>query len=354
VAKRQKPVEFVKLTNGDDFHLGGENVDGKRGDDTLLALGDSTLRGGRGADKFAFIYLTAGTTIIKDFNRAEGDMISVLSSRPGKFENIGWLLVDNAFSPEAMANGEAGQIVQVANSDGTYTLSFYYSKQEVSTFDIIVNTKIIPSDFRGGNGVQYPVNPTENADNIVGFNGVDRIDLLSGDDTYDGLSGNDEIYGGAGNDTLRAGNPIGTTIGGSKIYGGSGTDVLIAGSAQDILNGGGGGDAMYGGGGADRFVYLAVTDSTRVNNDVIHDFSSFEGDKIDLSAIDADTLLEGNQAFTFIDGAFCSRPGELRSQIDLSGPVASTYVYGDVDGDGVADFVLQILGSGPQAADFIF
>ena len=90
----------------------------------------------------------------------------------------------------------------------------------MSAFEIIINTEVIPSDFRGGEGwVQYPATPTDGADSFVGYHGSDRIELLGGDDTYDGLSGDDQIDGGSGNDTLRAGDPIGTVIGGSAISG---------------------------------------------------------------------------------------------------------------------------------------
>jgi Ca2+-binding RTX toxin-like protein len=365
VAKRQKPVKFVNLTNGDDFHLGGENVDGKRGDDTLLALGGSTIRGGRGADTFAFIYTTVGTTVIKDFHRDEGDMINILSSRPGRFDNIGWLLVDDAFSLDVLPNGEAGQIVQVANGDGTYTLSFYYSKMDVATFDIIVKTKLIPSDFNGENWVRYVANPTEGADNIVGFNGADRIHLLGGDDIYDGVSGNDEIYGGAGNDTIRVGNPIGTVIGGSRIYGESGDDVLIGGSGQDILDGGDGNDTLAGGGtgdyliggsGADTYVYSGIWESAAVPlsasnlRDTIDGFDPLSGDIIDLRQLDIDLVTAGVQTaeWTFTgseyvgDLAGAQMTLQIAPSINGAGTILSLYLD---DGDAAPDFQIQLSGS---------
>ncbi len=56
----------------------------------------------------------------------------------------------------------------------------------------------------------------------------------------------------------------------------------------DVLTGGGGGDALKGGAGNDRFVYTALSDSavSGLGKDTIRDFAT--GDKIDLSAIDAD------------------------------------------------------------------
>jgi hypothetical protein len=56
---------------------------------------------------------------------------------------------------------------------------------------------------------------------------------------------------------------------------------------------------------------------------------------------------------TVIDGtgAFTGNAGELRYQ-ELNG---NTYVYGDTDGDGTADFTICLTGSHTLASgDFIF
>ena len=64
-----------------------------------------------------------------------------------------------------------------------------------------------------------------------------------------------------------------------------------------------------------------------------------QGDKIDLKTIDANTKAAGDQAFTFIGtGAFQKKAGELRYE-KKSG---DTFVYGDVNGDGKADFAILI------------
>jgi hypothetical protein len=53
-------------------------------------------------------------------------------------------------------------------------------------------------------------------------------------------------------------------------------------------------------------------------------------------------VLAGDQAFTFIgDSAFSGVAGELR----YGQAAGSTYVYGDTDGDGVADVVLALTGT---------
>ena len=70
--------------------------------------------------------------------------------------------------------------------------------------------------------------------------------------------------------------------------------------------------------------------------DVILDFESV--DIIDLSRIDANVQKGGNQKFKFIDDdPFGGHRGELRFANDV--------LSGDVDGDGKADFQIQVNGA---------
>ena len=112
--------------------------------------------------------------------------------------------------------------------------------------------------------------------------------------------------------------------------------------------------ALTGGGGNDVFRYDNVAESNSTERDGIQDFNS--GDLIDLSRIDANTLVGGDQAFNFIgSAAFSNTAGELRFEnISLGGPI--WLVQGDTDGNGVSDFevVLVISPADPiTASDFI-
>jgi len=97
---------------------------------------------------------------------------------------------------------------------------------------------------------------------------------------------------------------------------------------------------------ADRFVYNDVSDSLLAAPDQIGDFSTAEGDLIDLSLIDANANVAGNQAFTFIGAnAFTGTAGELNF---LNG-----FVEGDINGDAVADFRIQLFVGNLAATDFL-
>ena len=111
---------------------------------------------------------------------------------------------------------------------------------------------------------------------------------------------------------------------------------------------------LTGGADADTFVFTAVGDSVvGAGADRITDFARSQGDKIDLSAIDANTAIAGNQAFTFIgSGLFTHRAGELRA-VNTSPGV--TTIAADVNGDGASDFHITLTGNfALVASDFMF
>ena len=160
---------------------------------------------------------------------------------------------------------------------------------------------------------------TAAANTLVGGNDKDLIF---------GLGGNDKLIGGGNNDTLT---------------GAAGADILTGGLGVDTLNGGFGRDIMTGNAQRDVFDFnlVAETGKTPFTRDVIKDFTHFQGDDIDLSTIDAKAG-PLNQAFSFIgQAAFSGVKGQLHYKFE--GP-AKTIVEGDIDGNKVADFQIELTG----------
>ena len=84
--------------------------------------------------------------------------------------------------------------------------------------------------------------------------------------------------------------------------------------------------------------------------DIIRDFSSTDADKINLGFVDANSANGAgtNEAFAFIGtNAFHNVAGELRYE-QVSGDI---FVYGDTNGDGIADFMIRLDGLTPSAAE---
>jgi VCBS repeat-containing protein len=170
----------------------------------------------------------------------------------------------------------------------------------------------------------------------IALTGIVSVDGGKGNDSLTGTAGADKLLGGAGDDSL---------------LGADGADVLIGGAGVDRLTGGAGADVLTGGTGKDVFVFTALAESSAGTGiDHIVDFKT-KGDTIDLSAIDANNNVAGDQAFAFIGtAAFGGIAGQLRVGTD-AGKVA---LFADVNGDKVTDFEILFDSAAKFAAtDFV-
>lgn len=194
------------------------------------------------------------------------------------------------------------------------------------------NTRIVESAKGGYDTVRSSVSYAlpDNVEKIVllgktdiGATGNGLANEIYGNDganVLSGLGGHDRIFGGAGNDVL---------------IGGDGDDRLAGQDGDDVLIGGAGSDRLYGDAGADRFVFQHISDSPVSAGDTVVGFSAAQGDRIDLSQIDANALLQGDQHFTFIGTHAFSGAGQLRFEKGV--------LSADIDGDLRPDFAITLL-----------
>jgi Ca2+-binding RTX toxin-like protein len=249
----------------------------------------------------------------------------------------------------------------------------------------------------GGGGNDF-IDGDDGNDVLAGGAGNDVLRGLAGNDTLAGGLGNDRLDGGLGNDTYVFGNSsdvivdargvdqitstitrslasfgnienliltgsggingVGNALG-NHITGNVRGNILDGRTGNDVLTGGLGADIMTGGAGADDFDFNSVTEiGTGAARDRIIDFAHL-ADDIDLRTIDANGSAGGNGAFKFLapKGAdFTDTRGELRwFQINAAGTASDkTIIEGDVNGDGVADFQIQLTHLKTlTAADFL-
>lgn len=132
------------------------------------------------------------------------------------------------------------------------------------------------------------------------------------------------------------------------VIGSSGDDVVAGGTGVDSFVLGDGSDVLTGGAGSDLFSFLFITDSLPSSPDVITDF---DGDVIDLYAIDGDTETPGKQDLHF--GATPGHTGDVTVTYDSGQDVTFINVF--ADGDATPDMVIQLTGDHRDltAADFI-
>jgi Ca2+-binding RTX toxin-like protein len=192
----------------------------------------------------------------------------------------------------------------------------------------------------------------EQLSTALGTNAPDHLLGTAKNDWFDGGLGNDDLGGGAGSDTLIGGG------GNDTLRGGAGTDTERGGAGDDVLIGGHGHDRLEGDDGADTFLFHSIGQSPAgANRDTLTDFNPEWGDKIDLSEIDANAKVDGDQSFAFIGNkAFTGNAddpehrGELRYHAVKGGIVVS----GDVDGDHKPDFEIFVAHlAALKAADLI-
>lgn len=144
--------------------------------------------------------------------------------------------------------------------------------------------------------------------------------------------------------------------------GGNGADQLAGGGNRDVLIGGAGADDLFAQSSAnlgsdgtrDIFRYFSLSDSgvEESTRDEIFGFvkgTEAAADRIDLSDIDANVALAGDQRFTLVS-SFTAAKGEVR----LFAVGANTIVQIDGDDDSAVDMTILVSNVvGMSAADLI-
>ncbi|MDB5470722.1 MAG: hemolysin-type calcium-binding repeat family protein [Caulobacter sp.] len=162
---------------------------------------------------------------------------------------------------------------------------------------------------------------------------VEAVQLQGTADLYaTGNGGANNLQGNAGANTLT---------------GGAGVDTLNGNDGDDRIAGGVGNDLLRGGMGADTFfVFQESVGGAVLETDQIYDFNAAEGDIIDLSFIDANSRVNGNQSFHLV-GAFTKYDAahpEDTGQMTLTFAGGITTVRLDVNGDAKVDYQMKING----------
>jgi Ca2+-binding RTX toxin-like protein len=354
-------------------------ITGSAGNNILAGLGGAdTINGGGGLDTASYTASPAGVNIsliqgAASGGDADGDVLSNIQNITGSAFND---TIEGDGGNNVLSGGAGIDLLTYANATAGVNVSLAIGTAQntggagIDTITLFENlTGSAFNDTLTGSTAANVLTGGGGDDSLVGGAGADTMVGGTGDDTYSVDNAGDVVIEnpGEGTDTVLssvtytlsanvenltltgtaaingAGNAAANVItggaGNNILAGLGGADSLSGGAGNDTLNGGAGDDTLSGGVGADRFVFADVAGGVGI--DTITDFSETELDKIDLAGIDANTALAGDQAFTFIgSAAFHNIAGELRFAV-AGGGLA---VQGDTNGDGIADFTLNLSG----------
>ncbi len=390
-------IATVTLTGAAPFHLNdagdANGIVGNAGDNQItVTAGADAVDGGAGEDRLVVDYRLASGAVTGDsssnFSEAGGGGRSVTVT-DGTVEHFTVLTGSGA---DTITTGAGDDIIKTGRGAATVTAGQGYNiifgggnADTITALDggNVVHTGKGTNTVTTGGGVDVVFTGT-GADTIVTGGSHDRIVVRGGSDSVNAGAGRDRlvvdysdmttnvsggitggigktgyvghiadlkvsvvdfsnsesftITTGSGDDALTTGNGADVlrgNLGQDRFAASGGRDQLFGGAGQDVLQGGLGSDTLTGGAGADVFVFASAAEAGQgLRHDLIRDFRQAT-DRIDLSGIDANTGLSGDQAFDFIATAgFSAVAGELR--------FAHGFVAGDVDGDGMADFRIEI------------
>jgi Ca2+-binding RTX toxin-like protein len=330
------------INASDGVTQGPDIISGLAGDDTIFGLGgNDTISGGAGADT---IDGGAGIDTASYVDADAGVVASVGGGLGG--EAAGDLLINvenlvgSMFNDTLAGDDGANVLIGLGGDDrfkgggGADTLNGGSGRDTASYFnaDTGVFVDIALGSGFGGDAegdVLISIEALEGSDFGDSFLGDALGNLLLG------RGGNDVLDGRGGADTLN---------------GGDGVDVLRGRGGADILLGGAGADQLTGGDDADTFRWLSTSDAgtTFITADFVSDFNKAEGDLLDLSAIDADVTVSGNQSFEFIGREAFTEPGQVRwfTQDDR------TFIVLNTDTDGLREMIIEVAGLPTVEADW--
>ncbi len=356
-------LENLALTGSDGINGTGNTLNntltGNSGSNTLNGgTGTDILIGGSGDDTYVTDgneTITEGTdggtdTVLSSVTYTLGSNLDNLTLTGSSSINGTGNALDNTITGNAGNNllfGGAGSDVLWA-ATGNDTLS----GGEGSDAFIIDGNDVITEGTNAGtddsvySSVSYTLGANLEHLVLIGVDSFGELDLTSvaalngtGNTLNNIILGNlgaNILIGNSGNDTL---------------YGSEGADRIIGGAGRDELYGKGpglyGDDLTVGDGDVDTFVFNSAAESKSYKYDTVMDFE-VGIDKIDISAIDANSAITADQAFVF------STQADSSNAVWIEESDGNSMVYADYNGDEIADFGLLLASvTGVTAADFI-
>jgi Ca2+-binding RTX toxin-like protein len=361
-------IDAVRGTQAGDSISGaalGERLEGMAGNDTILGNdGNDTLEGGDGNDFIGggvgndsiiggagnnIIYAGLGNDTVQGGEAY--DEIYGSAGRNQLYGNGGADFIQAGTGGDFIGGGDGNDTLR--GGDGADTIYAGLGNDFVgggagndqifgSAGSNVIYAGLGNDTVQGGSGSDT-IYGSAGRNQLFGNDGNDLIYTSAAGDLAAGGAGNDSIYGSDGADTIYAGlgnDFIGGGAGNDLIYAGSGANQIFSGFGDDRIVAGTGKDVMNAGPGADVFEFSsAAAIGVGAGRDVIVGFTSGVDD-IDLRALG-----------TSFNGSAGLLGGGVKSFYYFA---SSGLLIGDQNGDGVADWVLELTGAPSVAVgDFL-
>lgn len=319
--------DYIRGYDGDDY------LDGDRGGDTLMGgTGQNLLVGGFGQNVVSYADATRGVTVSLQLSGPQEtgfsrDTLSNISGLiGGDFADtlIGSLngstlhggagddVLTGAGSFDVLMGGAGADVMDGGLGNDQYQLD--------DLADMVLDA--------GGEDVAWhliddrPITAGIEIHRLAGL--AVRLAGGAGDDVFSANAARASLLTGGGGQDVLWGEGLADTL-----LGGDGADILRGAGGNDLMAGNAGNDKLAGGSGADRFVF----DQARWGYDEVFDFSSSQGDKLDM---------RGSGATAFQQLSIQVIGGNTR----ITGPEAAIWNFTQtIDLYGVANLT---------AADFLF
>jgi Ca2+-binding RTX toxin-like protein len=362
--------ENVIGSNSNDTITGdaaANSLTGGAGNDTINGLGgNDTIDGGTGIDTASYDTLAAGVNVSLALQGALQNTLAAGSDLLISIENLIGTAFNDTLTGDAannsLASGAGNDIIFASTGNdsidggaGTDTANYSALGGPVTLgafgvlnkgglgIDSLVGIETIVGSFLLGDTVDHSAAISSGGVIVSGTN----TNLTTGLVTVNGTGAPlplsftvqqfEHVIGSNSSDT---------------ITGNTSNNSLNGGAGNDTINGLGGSDTLIGGLGNDVFKYTNATESAAgvTSRDTITDFQ-LGLDKLDLSAIDANSLLALDQAFSFLgNSATFTSAGQLRYQVTGG----NLFLFGNIDAIlSTAEFELQLSGLANIAASDI-
>jgi Ca2+-binding RTX toxin-like protein len=343
---------------GNDSLYGGDGNDrlyGGVGNDYFeISKGSDTLNGGSGNDTFKLDFSNFVTeqnkmTIVDGLGTADVVNIYELENEPDGYDSIPIRINDG----KDLLYMYYSDSIKLDTSNLTASATAYYLIKDAYKLNTKANGFVSSIEtlngYASGSASALSSAKSSYSLNLGGFTYIAHtIYGTAKNDAILGYNNLDTLRGGAGNDIVM--NTAITHTYAVILDGGTGNDEIHDGGASNTIIGGLGVDTLDGGDGNDIYKFDTIKDTgiTTATMDVIGqgsvgDYGSTwnTGDKIDLSAIDANSKIADNQAFSFWSGAYAN---------SVWFDSATSIVYADATGDAKADMAILVFGVTSLAA----